>query len=411
MRAVLLLGLMAMVATPGCDTVKSIVFAKDPMKTRRAAKQPVEAASEQSAPPKAIPVKSVSLGVPAPPTRSYRRESIAPGELAEITQAASFGRQCLLESDHERLIDRYYAPLLELAGGREHLLQVLQQQDAYVEAKGISFDSLELGQPDVLHVGERFRLCFIRSILTGRVGPKTLRQEGFFIVFAEVGSNQWYVLNGSRLTHELFHQMLPGFPEDLALPAVHEEVVPSDRYAAPDPVQLTGLRTPESPALAASPKPQGEVITDLDCETIMAKANRHKAAMLSHNADETLDLMDPVFIEAIGGRTQLRSQLLELFEMMKSGEFVIDSFELSRPEVTFRGATHRVCFVRSLGMYRYSGAPARSEGFMVAYARHNSADWYLIDGSQLNPQLLNRLFPGLPADCQLPPSTLEYLSE
>lgn len=234
MRYALLLGMLAALTSSGCDNVKAILFAKDPLRAQESSSPPAPEEIPPSAIAGARPAKAqpadgmVQVAAAATALReepAYRIEPVTPDDMAQVMRLSERTRQMFLARDMEGIVAESYPPLVEMCGGRDEFLRMLKAVSADAEAAGIVFESLELSNPTETHIGRTLRLCFVPTVMVAKVGEQRVRVKAYYAVFAPHGTREWYVVNAASLSPESFHFLIPGFPPDLELPEVVEEPV------------------------------------------------------------------------------------------------------------------------------------------------------------------------------------------
>lgn len=94
----------------------------------------------------------------------------------------------------------------------------------WLEAQGVVIESIDLSQPDEMHIGQSFRLCFVPVRVHGKAFDIRCQVDIYFIAFARNGTEDWYLLHGGNITPDMFHTILPGFPPTLEFPEIRRTV-------------------------------------------------------------------------------------------------------------------------------------------------------------------------------------------
>ena len=159
---------------------------------------------------------------------------------------------------------------------------------------------------------------------------------------------------------------------------------------------------PQNTAVPAVPA----VLTAADKKTLLKDAGitmedfnkSGSKTVLSHTPDELFTVFSKESIEQ-----QARAVMSNNISM----KFLITEFH--DPTNTFQTGKELVCFLPRTSMVQVNKRQFRSVAYWVAVRKNGNPEWKFIDGSgfQDDPQILWRVFPGLPGNLQLP----EYKQE
>jgi hypothetical protein len=144
-----------------------------------------------------------------------------PKALANLkSQAAELGR-AMLEEDHSRMADLTHPILISYYGSREAYIKKLEEIANDLRSQGLKFRSFEFGTPSALHEsgGILYAIYPYSLRLTGPHGEQA-RQPTYAICTSSDGGANWKFLDGAGVKEDRakLKKLLPGFPDDLALP-------------------------------------------------------------------------------------------------------------------------------------------------------------------------------------------------
>ena len=107
------------------------------------------------------------------------------------------------------------------------------------------------------------------------------------------------------------------------------------------------------------------------------------------------------------GALQLMSQLVQ---QMKDQGLEIAEYTLTRPTSLYEADTELVVFVPSTMIIKGQSIKVHSKKYLVASRLKDGGAWTFIDGSGINdPSALQGLFPGIPADFEVPETSQEVI--
>jgi hypothetical protein len=157
------------------------------------------------------------------PILQVAAEPITPEQREAIFQLAQDGKKAFFAKDYETFVGLLHPEMVKAAGGKEKMIPLLKSEDDKNAAAGVVIESFDFGTTDSVHTGSQFTITFLTSTMIANIGGNRMQSKSFYVAFSPIGSNRWYLLDGTRLTRQQFQQLFRGLPADLALPSVERK--------------------------------------------------------------------------------------------------------------------------------------------------------------------------------------------
>ncbi|HWE39689.1 MAG TPA: hypothetical protein VG406_24280 [Isosphaeraceae bacterium] len=135
-------------------------------------------------------------------------------------QAKETGK-ALLKGDYEKLLDRTYPKLIELAGGREAMLKALRESLKKIEDEGFAFKSVDVDEPSRFGKAGDDRIAVVpMTVVMTQTKPEkgTITTKGYLLGISGDDGKTWTFIDGAKLDSKSVKLFLPKFPDDFKLP-------------------------------------------------------------------------------------------------------------------------------------------------------------------------------------------------
>jgi hypothetical protein len=124
-----------------------------------------------------------------------------------------------IKADYEVMIDKTYPPLIDLIGGREKYLEMLQSMEAQMAARELKIVSIELGTPGPVVSHDDLAYVVLPSVREMSIPAGKLISDTYFLGISSDQGVTWTFLEGSGMANEPLRQrLLPNLPAELKLP-------------------------------------------------------------------------------------------------------------------------------------------------------------------------------------------------
>jgi hypothetical protein len=155
------------------------------------------------------------------PAATRQAEQTTPA-LTNLKKQAGEIVQAMLQRDHEKLADLTHPAVIELAGGRARFIKLVEQMADRMAKDGLTFREVRLESPSkmVRAAGQLYAVFPYTLEMTGPRG-EAASQPSYFVCVSGDGGQKWKFLDGDgvRGDRSKLKRVLPGFPDELALPA------------------------------------------------------------------------------------------------------------------------------------------------------------------------------------------------
>jgi hypothetical protein len=147
---------------------------------------------------------------------------------ANLSAQAKAMTEAVLAKDHARLADLSHPALIEKLGGKEKYVQTVERVSGEIEGQGFKIASVACQEPTdpVEAAGDRYAIVPTNTEMTGPGGVK-MKLAGYLIAASADGGRNWKFIDGAGVKGDRakLKQLLPNFPDSLALPKQEAPVV------------------------------------------------------------------------------------------------------------------------------------------------------------------------------------------
>lgn len=126
--------------------------------------------------------------------------------------------QAIRTEAHVKLVDRMPAKIVELAGGRESMIQLLERNAEGMKSRGAFIRSVKLEEPSGVAEAKGDLFGIVPYTLEMTVGGVRGRQKSFLIGISSDGGTSWAFVDGGQADAAKVKRLFPNFPEQLRLP-------------------------------------------------------------------------------------------------------------------------------------------------------------------------------------------------
>lgn len=153
---------------------------------------------------------------------------------------------------------------------------------------------------------------------------------------------------------------------------------------------------PIAPVAAAQPASDREIV-ESDARALFDALYRHG------DVDSLLGRAHPRLIQAAGGEAAARDGFREWISDIQTARLRVESFMLRGDPTFFASKYTEFVVVPTRGIFKLpDGRRIDCRSFQLGARRKGTAEWRYVEGSRIDEELLDTLFPDFPADVQLP---------
>lgn len=132
-------------------------------------------------------------------------------------QAEEVGRAIFAE-DHAKVVAGMPSKVVELAGGREQMIRLLELNARAMKSRGSSIRTVKFEEPSGIAEGEKDLFGIVPFTMEMTVGPRLGSQKSFLIGVSSDDGKTWEFVDGGQADSTKVKRLFPNFPERLRLP-------------------------------------------------------------------------------------------------------------------------------------------------------------------------------------------------
>jgi hypothetical protein len=176
--------------------------------------------------------RSLIAALLATPVNAALAQHPVAGDIARIAQAQ--GNElaaALLREDYASVAATACSPVLARVGGAVALARQIEVGFRVMQQQGRKLLAMQFGAASGIYDGAatRFALLPYRSVV--RVHDGRLSVDSYYLAVQDKDADAWCFVDTAALTPDILHEMFPGAPADLTLPAPLPPVL--ERSAGP----------------------------------------------------------------------------------------------------------------------------------------------------------------------------------
>lgn len=126
-------------------------------------------------------------------------------------------------------------------------------------------------------------------------------------------------------------------------------------------------------------------------------------ALHDGDVDTIIRFTPPKVIEMSGGVDTMKHVLQSVSQGLREMGTQIQMFTFPEPPTFLEGGGRRFAVVPTLQLLTAKGQKVESLNFQLGILEQGGTQWVYVEGSRLNKQNIQTLFPGFPADYAFPP--------
>lgn len=136
-----------------------------------------------------------------------------------IKQQAELTGAALLNDDYETLIKFTYPKVIEIVGGRDKLIAMVQKGKVEMKSQGITFEKVIIGEPSSSVAAGSEIHCLVPQTVFLKVPNGKMKSESYLIGVSQDGGSHWFFIDAVNLNMGNVRTVLPNYNSDLQLPA------------------------------------------------------------------------------------------------------------------------------------------------------------------------------------------------
>lgn len=132
-------------------------------------------------------------------------------------------------------------------------------------------------------------------------------------------------------------------------------------------------------------------------------------ALYAGDVDTVLRFTHPTIVQMQGGMQPTRGAIQQAVARLKSAGMRVESLTFPEPPVFLNGPDRRFAVVPTLSVIVANGQRVESLNFQLGVLERDATQWHYVEGSRIDSQKVQTLFPGFPAGYEFPPLHREKL--
>ncbi|NMH89660.1 hypothetical protein [Flavivirga algicola] len=132
---------------------------------------------------------------------------------------AKIASQATLKMDFDKVLDYTYPSALEIMGGREQALALIESTFKTMKEGGFVFEKADvLGVSDIVFENNEYR-CYIEGFNQMIMGGMRIKSKSYLLGIYNSKEKFWYFIEAKQLKNEaMVNKVLPNFKTSLKIP-------------------------------------------------------------------------------------------------------------------------------------------------------------------------------------------------
>ncbi len=141
-----------------------------------------------------------------------------------INEAAADMELAMKSKNYQTLVKYTYPKVVEMVGGEENLLDLVKNSMEAVEAQGLLFKDIIIGEPQKLYTAGTELHCLVPQTVTMENSESIITSETFLLAVSTNEGKNWYFLDTAMLNEQYKASLFPNFNNQLQIPVPTQPV-------------------------------------------------------------------------------------------------------------------------------------------------------------------------------------------
>jgi hypothetical protein len=142
-----------------------------------------------------------------------------------LKRQANIVAKALLNSDFKTVIVHTYPKAVELAGGKEKLLQIMSNGINQMKAQGFAFEKVSIGSPGKFYKAGTEIHCLVPETLIMKTSKGRMSAKSNLLAISNDGGKNWSFLDLNKGTISSVKNLFPNFNNNLIIPKPAQPVM------------------------------------------------------------------------------------------------------------------------------------------------------------------------------------------
>jgi len=139
-------------------------------------------------------------------------------DAAVVKTQADKVAQALISGNYDIVINSMYPKVVQMAGGKAKLLQMMATGTNQMKAQGIAFKSATVGTPGKFYKAGTEIHCLVPESITMQMGTNKLTTNSNLLAVSKDGGKSWSFLDLNKNTISAIPKIFPNFNKELKIP-------------------------------------------------------------------------------------------------------------------------------------------------------------------------------------------------
>jgi len=143
-----------------------------------------------------------------------------------VKQRANLLAQAMIKGDYPTIINNTYPKAIQMAGGKEKMIQLISTSIEQMKGMGLSFDAISMGTPGKFYKAGTEIHCLVPENITFKTPQGRLLSHSNLLGISEDSGKSWTFLDVNNSSREKLKLILPNINPDLQIPKATVEQIP-----------------------------------------------------------------------------------------------------------------------------------------------------------------------------------------
>jgi hypothetical protein len=143
-----------------------------------------------------------------------------------IKHQANVLSQAMMKGDYQTIVNNTYPKAVQMAGGKEKMLELINSGISQIQSMGISFEAISTGAPGKFYKAGTEIHCLVPENITFKTPNGRILSHSNLLGISSDDGKSWTFLDLNNSSTDKIKQILPNFNPDLKLPVITTEQLP-----------------------------------------------------------------------------------------------------------------------------------------------------------------------------------------
>jgi hypothetical protein len=135
-----------------------------------------------------------------------------------VKKQADIVARAVVSGNYATVVNYMYPKVVQMAGGKAKILQMMQTGIEQMKAQGVTFESATVGSPGKFYKAGTEIHCLVPEYIVMKMNGNTLRTNSNLLAISKDGGKNWTFLDLNKNTIASIPKIFPKFNKDLKIP-------------------------------------------------------------------------------------------------------------------------------------------------------------------------------------------------